>query len=179
MKKLFKSIIAAMLIAVIAVSTFGGQTAQAAETPVIKVTFNKKSVKLEVTDTGVKETKYNTLKKKLGKATSVKNETKAERELGYYYTNYIWKKDKSQFSYNTESFGSSNFYSVSITDKNISICGVTKGTKAKTAQKAFEEAGAEIYKTKDFMRAKFNDKCKVECTLKNGKIIKIYASLYY
>ena len=177
MKKLCKSIIAAILIAVIAVSTFSGQTTQAAETPVIKVTFNKKSVKLEVTDTGVKETKYNTLKKKLGKATSVENEN--NKEINYYYTSYRWKKGKSQFSYSTESFGSGNFYSVSIADKNVSICGVTKGTKAQNAQKAFKKAGAEIYKTKDFMRANFNDRCKVECTLKNGKIISIYASLYY
>lgn len=177
MKKLFKSIIAAILIAVIAVSTFGGQTTQAAETSVIKVTFNKKSIKLEVTDTGIKETKYNTLKKKLGKATSVENEN--NKEINYYYTSYRWKKGKSQFSYSTESFGSGNFYSVSIEDKNVSICGVTKGTKAKNAQKAFEEAGATVDKTENSMHASFNDKCKIQCTLKNGKIIKIYASLYY
>lgn len=178
MKKLFKSIVAAMLCAVIAVTALGTETAQAAETPVIKITFNKKSVNLKVADTGVKETKYKTLKKKLGKATTINKE--GSEDADYYYITYTWKKGKSQFSYNRESFSSGNYYGVRIQDKNVSICGTTKGTKADKAKKAFEKAGAAtVNKDKNFINADFGEGSNIQCTLKNGKIIEIYATLYY
>lgn len=170
MKNLLKSIIAAMLVAVIAISGISTETAQAASNPVIKVTYNKKTVKFTLTDTGVKEVKYKSLKKKWGKP----SETSKSDGL----VSYTWKKGDTNILYADMDNGWTN-YSINIYDKNAALCGIKVGMKAEKAEKILEKLGVEIERESNNIFAKYADgRCNVTVGLEKGKVIQINAVLY-
>lgn len=173
MKKLLKSIIAAMLVAIIAISGISTETAQAASNPVIKVTYNKKTVKFTLIDSGVKgvkEVKYNSLKKKWGKP--------SETSKDEYCKTYTWRKGDTWLFYGDSGDKWTN-YSINIYDKKTSLCGIKVGTKTDKAEKILENLGGEIEKSDNFVCAKYLDgRCTITYNFKNGKVTNMGAVLY-
>jgi len=188
MKHLFKSIIAAMLIAVMAVTAFGTETTHAASKPVIKVTYNKKAVNLTVTDTGVKEVRYDTLEKKWGKADSASKVNYMDTHAEYY----SWENDGTRITYATKGEGESgpeHYYSIEINEKNGAVCGVKNGMSVKKAKKLFKKALKNTNATielmdNDHIIVKLNTEpwdciSYIDCTVEDGKVAYIYVGLYH
>lgn len=175
MKKLLKSIIAAMLVAIIAISALGTETAQAASNPVIKVTYNKKTVKFTLTDTGVKKVSYKTLKKNWGKPTR----TDKDEQYGQY-AQYTWEKGKSTFTF-TEHYDNParDNYNIMICDKKTTVCGIKIGMKADKAEKILKKIGGTFEKLENYMYTTYNNGLvKIDCNINNGKISGINVTIY-
>ena len=169
MKKTFKSILAMILCAMIAITGIGTETAYAAnsKTP-IKVTFNKKTVTLskDINDS-VKPLNLKTLNKKWGKPKKTEQETRTE---------YTWKKGKTTINYyvsktpKAERTGCERTYiRIDSYDANGGAFGIKVGMKRSKAEKILKNLDLEIRDT-DAGGYLSSDMGIFSCTFKNGKV---------
>ena len=167
MKKTFKSILAMILCAMIAITGIGTETAYAAnsKTP-IKVTFNKKTVTLSKDiNKGIKQADFKILKEKWGEP-----EYFDDKE----YPSWSWKKGKATINYsdNIPVPARSGFY-IETSDKNCSICGLKVGMKESKAKKIMKKLGAE----KPYNFAAYESgRTTLSCEFTNGKVSNIRLS---
>ena len=135
MKKLFKSIIAAVLCAVIVIASIGTNTAYAAKKTPLKVTFNGKSINLIKDMYSGDAPKIKELEKKWGEA--------GKKKLDTYYSEYTWKKGKTSIKITDHGDGYVGGVTVSVKDKNGAMCGIKVGMKKETALKKLQKLFGE------------------------------------
>ena len=136
MKKLFRTMIAAILCAAIAIASIGTDTAYAAGKVPLKVTFNKKSVTLSKDiNESIKKVSLKILKKKWGKPKKKTNDG---------YTTYTWKKGKTSIRYSAGKFSDID---INIEDRNGEMFGLKIGMTKDAALKRTEKLG--INRAKD------------------------------
>ncbi|MEY8335528.1 hypothetical protein AALB53_20900 [Lachnospiraceae bacterium 47-T17] len=173
MKHISKSILTAILCALIAITVIGADTAWAAEKTPLKVTFKKKTVTLmKDINEGLKESKFPTVKalqKKWGKPEKKVDETGS-------YTDYIWEKDGSYICYTIPKKHEVSKQFVFITeDKNLEMFGLKVGMKQAKAQKLLEDLGGETneYSTALALPYDWEYFSFIQCAYKNGKVARI------
>ncbi len=175
MKHIPKSILAAILCVLIAVTTIGADTAWAAEKTPLKVTFKKKTVTLmKDINEGPKYSKFpkvKTLQKKWGKPKKEVDETGS-------YTDYTWEKGKTYICYTIpkkhDMYLTKKFV-FTTEDKNFKIFGLKVGMKQAKAQKILEDLGGETdeYSTALALPYDWEYFSFIQCTYKNGKVTRI------
>ena len=177
MKKLFKSIVAVMLCAVIAVTAFGADTAQAATKKMpLKVTMNGKSYTFtKDISKKVKKVSIKKVKKALGKPTNSGED--------FWY----WETEISAIACYKGTEYSEPYVEINIGEKEHSLsgikCGMTKKSVLKKLKKygykesnlsieeypGFSTIDIPLYNDSDFIRIKFDE---------NDKAYQVYAKLH-
>jgi len=171
MKKTFKTIIIMILCTIITVTGISAETAYAADNTLIKVTFNKKSVKLKIDgEKGIKRVKLNTLKDKWGTPEVYKDE---------YMERYSWKKGKTEIYYADDlTDPERSLISINADDKNAAICGIKVGMKKAKAVKIMKKLGAENPES-NYIGAEFaSRRVIIFCDFKKGKVSRISCTAY-
>ena len=172
MKKTFTSMIAVILCAIITITGISSETAYAAGSNMLKLTFNKKSVTLTVNEEkeGVESVKLSTLKNKWGKPESSGDEN---------LTTYTWEKGKTSISY-TDYYETPQFsnFSVSIYDKNGSLCGIKVGMKKSKALKILKKLGTTKTLENGASVELASRRIGIGCTFKKGKVTHISCLAY-
>lgn len=174
MKKTLATIITMILCAVIAITGISAETAYAAGNTSLKVTFNKKSVKLSINEEnkGIEKPDINALTNAWGNPSVSENE---------WTSDYIWKKGKTEIIYTD--IPSEPMYSnisMDIKDKNAEICGLKVGMKKAKAVKILKKFGKEINIDNNVITIQIIEKGRIQinCTLKKGKISQITGFIY-
>lgn len=140
MKRPFKSLIAAVLCAVIAITGIGMDTARAAESkPPLKVTFNGTSVSLikVLGDGSEKAVTVGAVVKKLGSPDK-------KEKIDDFYTRYVWKKGKSsiEFTNYKQSEDADDFlchFDVHLQGRKDALFGIKVGMKKENALKKLKK----------------------------------------
>ena len=171
MKKTFTSILAMILCAIIAITGISSETAYAADSNTLKLTFNKKSITLSIdNEKGVESVKLSTLKNKWGKP---------ESSGDNYLTTYTWKKGKTSINY-TDYYETPQFsnFSVSIYDKNGSLCGIKVGMKKSKAVKIMKKIGAKEINDDSISVELASRRIGISCGFEKGKVTQILCTAY-
>lgn len=172
MKTLLKSMLAAVLCAAV-ISTGAGTACAASKKAPLKVVFDKKAVNL-IKDLNTSTGRGDTPKlKKLEESWGRPSKNKDESGI----TTYTWKKGKTSIEitdYDVEKGGIGSI-TISIEDKNGSLCGVKTGMKKADAIKKLQKSLGKKAVSEDggYIMALAGPYMPVQIGLSDGKVVSI------
>lgn len=175
MKRKLTAIIAVILCTIIAITGTSTTTTFAASSKVpLKIGFKGKTVtfsddmlteKVEKPDTKT----LKSLKEKWGKP-------KTEKKDGW--TNYVWKKGKTEISYLDDPTWNCSTLYITSEDKNASLCGIKVGMKASKAKAVIKKLGGTVDKTSAYAQVPDTLVENISYGFKNGKVTSISCTVH-